>query len=156
MVRAVLGFILGIIIAFVVVIGAQALVNYVYPLPRGLNVFDRAAMEAVFRAMPASQFAMILTTYFLGGLAGGFVATKVGNAYWPLWAVAIIIALVAAMNVFTYPHPVWAQIGAIVGPLVGGWVAKRLAGPLRIAVPVEDDVVIADDNSIENARDGAV
>ena len=139
MLRAIVGFVIALVIAFVSVIAGQYVVNMIFPLPKGLDVFDRAAVDAVFRAMPPSHFALILLTYLLGGLLGGFAAIKIGQAAWPAWTVAVIIALTAALNVFTYPHPVWAQIGGIAAPLIGTWIALRLAGPIPVRDDYEDD-----------------
>ena len=131
------GLVAGIIVGFVGVIVAQYVINMLYPLPEGVNIADRAQMDAVFRNLPAGHFAAILLTYLAGGFVGALVARLIATANWAVWTPPVLIMIAAALNVFTYPHPVWAQIGAIVAPLVGGWLAMRVPVRRRAAAPAE-------------------
>jgi len=137
MLRAVLGIVVGIVAGFAAVMVTQALVNLIYPLPSGINVFDRQQMAEIFRGLSAGHLALVVLTYLVGGFAGGYVARLIARRRWAAWVPAGLIALTAAVNVFTYPHPIWAQIGGILAPLLGGWLAARMAGPREEEVRTE-------------------
>ncbi|HWH17720.1 MAG TPA: hypothetical protein VNT77_05200 [Allosphingosinicella sp.] len=132
MLRTILGILAGIVAGFAAVLAAQALVNLIYPLPAGLDVLDREQVSAAFSAFPPQHFALILLTYLIGGFVGAYVARLIARRDWALWVPAALIALTAAINVFTYPHPLWAQIGGIVAPLIGAWLAARLPATRRV------------------------
>ena len=127
------GMLAGIVTGFVAVLAAQYVSNIFYPLPAGANVFDRAAMTEVFRNLPAAHFAAILVTYLVGGFVGALVARLIAVSQWAVWVAPVLIMVAAALNVFSYPHPIWARIGGIAAPLIGAWLATRV--PLRRRVP---------------------
>ena len=140
--RQVLGVLAGVIAAFAAVMATQYLVGLVYPLPN-VNMYDKPVMDALFRSLPAAHFALILLTYVVGGFVGGYVGRAVARRDWAGWVAPALVTAAAALNVVTYPHPVWAQIGGIAAPLLGGWLAARLA-PRRTEDDAEPEAADAD------------
>ncbi len=146
MVRIILGIVAGIVLGFIAVMVAQLGVNVIYPAPR--QVLDRELMTEFFRNMPAMHVMLILITYLVGGFIGSFVAHRISYSNGAAWVPAVLIALTAALNVFTYPHPVWAQVGAIAAPLFGCWLALRLPAP----VPAVQDDDVEEEEAAEATR----
>lgn len=133
--RTFLGILAGICVAFATVTLLQALINMAFPLPSDLNYLDPEQVSALFASFPAHIFLLVLLTYFTAGLLGSYVTILIVGAGWPMWVPAGLVALAALMNVVTYPHPVWAQIGGVLAPLLGAMVARRLPGrSARMAV----------------------
>lgn len=130
MLRTILGILAGILAGFGGVLAAQMVVTAIYPLPQGLDVLDKAQMAEAFNTFTPAHFGLILMTYLAGGFVGSYVTRMIARRDWALWIPAGLIALAAAVNVFTYPHPIWAQIGGILAPLLGGWLARRVSGPV--------------------------
>lgn len=127
MIRTVAGVILGIVAGYAGIMAFQALVNLAYPMPSNVNIYDRQQMEEVFRGFPAELFAFILVSYLIGAFVGGYLAKRIARRDWAAWMPAVLIAVTAGLNILAYPHPVWAQAGGIVAPLIGGWLASRMA-----------------------------
>lgn len=136
-VRTFLGIIAGIAVAVATVTLLQALINMTFPLPSDLNYFDPEQVSAVFASFPPHVFLLLIVAYFAAGLLGSYVTRLITGAGWPLWVPAGLVALAALMNVVTYPHPVWAQIGCVLAPLLGAMVARHLPGR-RTTVVVDD------------------
>ncbi len=135
--RTFLGILAGICVAFATVTLLQALINMAFPLPSDLNYLDPEQVSALFASFPPHIFALVLLTYFLAGLLGSYVTILIVGEGWPMWVPAILVALAALMNVVTYPHPVWAQIGGVLAPLLGAMVARRLPGR-RTTIVIDD------------------
>ena len=127
MLRITLGIVVGVVVGFIAVMTAQLGVNFIYPAPR--DVLNRELMMEFFRNMPTGHVALVLLTYLIGGFVGSMLARIISLRSGPAWVPAVLIALTAALNVLTYPHPVWAQIIAVAAPLLGCWLALKLAGP---------------------------
>lgn len=125
--RIVLGIIAGIIVMVVVVFGVEFVGQQLYPLPAGLNVWDSEAMARYIETMPTQALAFVAVAWFLGALAGAFVADRIAQRAIAGWIVAILVVVFALFNLFTYPHPTWMWVAGIALPLVAAMLARRLA-----------------------------
>ena len=125
--RIALGIIAGIIVMVVVVFGVEFVGQQLYPLPAGLNVWDSEAMARYIETMPTQAMAFVALAWFLGALAGAFVANKIAQRAIAGWVVGILVVVFALFNLFTYPHPTWMWVAGIALPLVAAMLARRLA-----------------------------
>ncbi len=73
----------------------------------------------------------VLAAYFLGVLAGGSVAVRIAQARWAAWVIAAAVLAGALWSMTRITQPGWMSMAAIAAPLLGGFLAARLALPYR-------------------------
>jgi hypothetical protein len=125
--RLIIGIVLGILAAFITLFCINLVGHQFYPIPSDLDLHDPEAVGGFIAAMPAGALAIVLIAWFAGALDGGYVAAAVSRRPWTVWPVAAAVAIGGIVNVLMIPHPVELQIGAVAGPLLGGFVAALLA-----------------------------
>ena len=76
-------------------------------------------------------FAFAIAGYGLGALAGAMVCTMIAGRR-PSIAVPLVLAVLAILNLFALPHPVWFVPAAAAALAGGWWIGTRLA-PRRAA-----------------------
>jgi hypothetical protein len=133
--RKILGVVLGLCAAITVVLIFQSLGHKMWPIPSGVDFRDREAVETLVRNAPVGALLWVALSYFLGTLAGAYMALKVARDPWTSWpAVAIegVLLAMAVMNLMALPHPGWFWIVALVsfplGAFSGIWLARKTAG----------------------------
>ena len=109
--RIVGGLAAGIVVFLLVLGGMELLAHQVSP-----------------REASGSMLAIVAAAYFLSAMAGGYVAARVARRSWAAWAIALVVAAGAVWSLLQFSHPVWMQLASVVAPLLGGYVAVRLAG----------------------------
>lgn len=119
--------------AIAIISGVQALSASLYPPPVGLDYNDAEAMRAWVASLPAGALLLVLASYLVGALAGGFVAARLAPA-WPTRHAAVIAGLLTVaslMNLSALPHPAWFWVAnlAIVAavPMAGARLGERHA-----------------------------
>ena len=124
--RKIAGVVVGVLAALIV----QAVINWAsglaFPTPR-VDPFDRAAVAASFAMRPFGLVVLTAISFFVGALAGAWAGVTIARARWAAWPPAILMLLFAALLVFAYPHPPWAILLSLAGPLLGGYLAARFA-----------------------------
>ena len=114
--RIILGIVAGVLAMGVTVGAIEFGAHEFFPVPS-----DTAPV-------PVGIQLLVLAAYFLGAVVGGVVAVRLSGAGWTAWVVAILVVAGAIWSMFLIPHPQWMQIGAVVAPVLGGFVAGRIAG----------------------------
>jgi len=71
--------------------------------------------------------AIVVVAYFVATVCGGIVAARIARATWAAWAIALLALIGVLYTIYQLPHPVWMQIGSVLAPLLGGFVASRAA-----------------------------
>lgn len=125
--KAVLGIIAGIVVALATVFAIDLAGHQIYPLPSDLNMDDYEAVGAYVQARPAGASAFVLVAWFLGAADGGLVAALVSRRAWTIWPVVAAAAATGIVAVLMIPHPAVMQIGTVIAPLLGGFVASLVA-----------------------------
>lgn len=121
----------GALVAFLVIAVCEMLSARLYPLPAGLDVHNREAMSNYVATLPLTAFLILLLSYGLGGLGGGFIAARLAPSAPPIHARAIAVFLVVAsvVNLLSIEHPVWFWaanlVVVILLPPLGGRLAQR-------------------------------
>ena len=130
--------ILAVVAAFVVggicVFGLEFLGQRFYPLPEGVDPNNMDQLKEYIKQAPAGALGMVLLAQSAGSLVGGIVTGWLGCSR--LFLLGLIYGclalLMAAINVYLIPHPVWftvlslvlpiplALFGTIVGQVLGG------------------------------------
>jgi hypothetical protein len=137
MLRIVGGVIAGIVACFVTISLVEYIGHQVYPLP-AIDVRDREGLSAIIAALPFGALLFVAAAWFLGALVGGAVAARISGKRWTAWLIAVLVAIASIANVMMFPHPLWMQLAAVAGPLLGGWLAGHAARGGDAAEDVSD------------------
>lgn len=121
----------GLLAAALVVGLVESLSSSIYPAPPGLDMHDKAAMEAYMRSLPIGALIMVLVAWFDGTMAGAFLASLLtgGRERWPALVVAGSMLSGALFTMMQIPHPPWmAMVGiSLFFPAAeaGRWLHRR-------------------------------
>ena len=129
MVRALAGLAAGLAVAIFTVMAVEALGNQLYPPPAGYDMTQASA-----ETLPFETLIWPVIGWFLGALAGGWVALRVSGERWTGWVIAACVLAATGLNFALITHPLWMIAAGIIAPLLGGWIAQRLPKGRRTAV----------------------
>jgi hypothetical protein len=129
MLRRIGGVAAGAVTGFLTIWLVEMIGHLFYPLPSDISLGNSEDMAALLRAMPLGAQAFVVVAWLLGALAGGVVAYRITGLRWAAWAMAAFVALAAIVNILMIPHPEWMQVGSLVAPLIGGFIAVHLGRP---------------------------
>jgi len=124
--RDIVGVILGIIVSLAVVAGVRLLAVTLHALP-GMAINDPVVMAAWLQGAPLHVLILYAAAWFFGAFAGGWVALRVARWAGALWIVTGVALVLSAASILQLSYPLWVKVVLIAGPLLGGWLATRLA-----------------------------
>lgn len=128
MVRKLAGLAAGLALAIAIIMIVEAIGIRLYPPPRGYDLNTGSA-----ESLPTINLVFPVAGWFLGALAGSWLAVHLARRAWPGWAVAGLVLVATILNFALITHPLWIMAaGALAAPL-GGVIGQRLAG--RTASP---------------------
>lgn len=125
--RIVAGIVVGAVIAVLCVAGIEMVGHLAFPPPPGTDLTDPAQVARIMENVPWAALAFVAAAWFIGALAGSWVANLIAKRALAGW---IVVALVLAAGIYTMttiPHPAWMWAMGIALPLIAGWLAQRLA-----------------------------
>lgn len=110
--RRVAPVVLGLFVAFALIVAAQLLGKLLYPPPPGLDPRDPVALAAFMSRVPTGMFLLVLLGWGLGTAAGTWTATRVGT---PLrgWTVGALLLALGVSNLMALPHPAWFWVATL-------------------------------------------
>ena len=123
--RIALGAVAGIVVAFLCVFAVEMVGHGLYPPPPGLDINNPADQARLMEAMPVAAKAMVLAAWFLGALAGAWVANRIAQRSVAGWLVALLVVAAGIATMVLLPHPGWLWVGGILLPLLAAWIADR-------------------------------
>ena len=123
--RVVLGIVAGFVVAVACVFAIEAVSHVLFPPPPDMNVLDPAQMERLMATMPMAALGFVMVAWFVGSLAGAWVAIAVARRALAGWVVALLVVCGGIWTMTTIPHPAWMWAGGILLPLLAGWLAQR-------------------------------
>ena len=127
MLRLILGVVAGVIAGFVVVSIVQATGHAVYPVATGIDVNDRAAMQALIASLPLGALAFVLLSWIAGAYVASMIALLIGSRRRVAGLIAGGLVLLATIaNLLMLPHPGWMSATGIGGILLAIWLADAL------------------------------
>jgi len=135
--RTFVGVLVGILVAFVLVVAVEFFSTAVYPLPEGLeNIKDeKAYMDAMCKhvaAYPQWVLAAAVPMWGAAALAGAWTARKLGNV-WSALVVGLLLMALLVMNLSMLPYVMWFKVTSLVvipaALLAGGGLAAPRRGP---------------------------
>jgi hypothetical protein len=125
--RLAMGVVAGIVVAFLCVFAIEWVGHGLYPPPAGLDASNPADQARLMAAMPAAAKALVLAGWFVGALAGAWVANRIAGRGLAGWIVALLVIAAGVATMLMIPHPAWMWAGGIALPLAGAWIADRMA-----------------------------
>jgi len=127
--RAILGVVVGLVVAFVIVFALEAISHQIYPPPAGFDPSNPEAVRDLASRLPAGAFAFVLAGWVLGAALGAWAAVRVGGrmALWPGLVVGVLVLAASGYNVWTIPHPGWFITVGLLGVALGTWLGARTA-----------------------------
>ncbi|RYZ54868.1 MAG: hypothetical protein EOP49_04175 [Sphingobacteriales bacterium] len=109
MLRKVIAFITGILIAMVVIMGAESIKDRLYPLPTHADPANYQVQSQYISELPVSALMIILTGWVLGSLFCGLSIGVISRSSerTPSYIAGVFLTATAIVNLFLYPHPMW-------------------------------------------------
>lgn len=129
MLRKIGGVLLGLLVAWLFVMLAEALAHRIYPPPAGTNMNDFNEVKKFVATLPASALALVLAGWLVGTLAGTFVAARVGHGAGPGYVVGALLLCAGIANSIIIPQPVWFSAVSFVIYITMSMVGASLGRP---------------------------
>lgn len=126
MIRTIAGTIAGIAAAILIILGVEALSDWLYPMALTVDSDDPAAIAALIAGMPLPAKLLVVGGWFAGAFGGAWLALRITDRRWAGWIAAAFVAAGGIVILVEMPHPLWMQAMALVAPFAGGWLARRL------------------------------
>jgi hypothetical protein len=123
----------GLVIAWLFVLGAEAIVHVLYPPPPGADMKNMETIKAFVATLPASAMLLVLAGWALGTLAGTFTATRIGWSVVPGYAVGALLLAGGLANASMIPQPAWPTAASMVAYVVMTWLGVRAGAAGRAA-----------------------
>ncbi|HNQ14818.1 MAG TPA: hypothetical protein PKM58_04590 [Pyrinomonadaceae bacterium] len=133
MVRNVLSVVLAFVIGGLAVFAVEKLGHTVYPIPAGLDPNNLEGLAEYVKTMPVGALLFVLAAQSAGSLIGGLVTGFVSVAKFPTAMIYGVLALImAALNAFAIPHPIWFTIVSLVLPIPLALLGSRIGRTLWV------------------------
>ena len=120
----------GLAVSIGVIMAVQMIGHSIWPPPAGLDWNNGEVVRTYTSQLPFLALLFPIASYFLGALAGPFVACRIGTTR-PLVFIGVICLVLLAStiaNLIQIPHPLWFAVLAVAAIIIGGWLALQLAG----------------------------
>jgi hypothetical protein len=125
--------IVGIIVAFLLVAGAEGIAHKVFPPPAGTNMQDMAQVKAFVATLPLSVLLIVLTGWLIATFVATWLAARIAGTPIPGYIVGALLLCAGIANAFIIPQPVWFSIASIVIYIGATWVGARAGARPQVA-----------------------
>jgi hypothetical protein len=119
----------GLIVAVVLVEGAEAIVHLKNPFPPAMDHHDMAQIKKFVSTLPADALLLVLAGWLLGTIAGTFTAAKIAGTRVPGYVLGAILLAGGIANSIIIPQPLWFSIVSFVIYIGGTFAGVALARP---------------------------
>jgi len=127
MLRKILAIIVGVLAGIAVITLVQQVSTMMHPMPEGVTMDDMEAFKAWVSNLPTSAYLMVILSYILGSLIGGFVATLIARfKFWPALVVGGILMVMGILNAVAIPQPLWVSIVSVLSFVPAAWLGARM------------------------------
>jgi len=123
--RIFFGLLASVLAALIIQGGTVYLASLLVEMPAVGTASRQEIAEAIAAASPAAHLVTI-ASYLLAGLGAVWIGAAIGRAGWPGWIGVCVIAALGLVSAFLFPEPAWAQFGAPIAALVGGFAGRHL------------------------------
>lgn len=141
MIRTLVAVLIGVLVGGIVVAALQAVSMFVFPPPPGMDPANRDSVAAAMAAIPLGALLMVLLSWGLGALAGGWTAARIARPRDPSVAkpprfAALVVGFAlwvsGLITMIQIPHPFWFWIPGLLLPIPCALLGARLARPRQV------------------------
>lgn len=125
-VRQIAGILAGLVVMALTVALAEGLGHALFPPPPGLDITRPEDQARLMEVIPAGAKIAVVIAWLLGAIAGAAVAMAIARTPLAGWVIGLVMGALSLWTTQMFPHPLWMMIAAVVLPLVGVLIAKRL------------------------------
>ncbi len=127
--------ILGLIVAFLLVFGAEAISHQIFPPPAGMDMRDMAQVKAFVATLPMSVLLIVLAGHLIATFAGTWLAAKVARSPIAAYILGALLLCAGIANAFMIPQPAWFSIASFVIYIGATWAGARAGMPALRSTP---------------------
>jgi len=113
-VRGIGAVIVGMIVAFLVVFGAEAISHQIYPPPPGMSMQDMTQVKAFVATLPMSVLLIVLAGHLIATFVATWTAAKIAHGPMAAFVVGALLLAAGIVNAFMIPQPLWFSIASFV------------------------------------------
>ncbi|HEV7485196.1 MAG TPA: hypothetical protein VGQ65_05900 [Thermoanaerobaculia bacterium] len=121
----------GMIVAFLLVAGAEGIAHKIYP-PPGMNNQNMTQVKAYIATLPLSAMLVVLTGWLIATFAATWLSARIAGTPIPGYIVGALLLCAGIANAFMIPQPVWFSIASIVIYIGATWVGARAGARARV------------------------
>jgi hypothetical protein len=139
MIRSILAGIVGIVVAFGIVVANETLGHMMFPPQEGIDFTDPEVVRPYLASLPAWKLLQVMAGWVIGVFAGILVAAWIGRTRVLAYTVIIGGLMLAATisNLIIIPHPMWFNVTSLGAIALGAWLAKSIAEQRVDRTPLE-------------------
>jgi len=129
MIRNISAAIIGLVIAFALIMVIEKVGHMIYPPPPDLDFSDPEAVRPYIATLPILALLFPMFAWMIGTFSGSLVACVIGTVR-PLAFAIVVGGLVLAgtiANLIVIPHPLWFSALSVIGIVASAWLAMLLA-----------------------------
>ncbi|HXA15877.1 MAG TPA: hypothetical protein VN380_02705 [Thermoanaerobaculia bacterium] len=130
-VRGIGAVIVGMIVAILLVLGAEAISHQIYPPPPGMSMKDMTKVKAFVATLPMSVLLIVLAGHLIATFVATWTAAKIARGPIAGFIVGTLLLAGGIVNAFTIPQPAWFSIASFVIYIGATWVGARAGMPRR-------------------------
>jgi hypothetical protein len=123
--RTLAAILVGIFVAFVLVVAVELVGAAVHPLPEGFGGTPEEMCRHV-EHYPPWVLGLVVPAWALTAFVGTWTAGRIGNL-WSFAVVSLLLLAAVVFNISQLPYPLWFKIGTLVGIPIAIVVGGRLA-----------------------------
>jgi hypothetical protein len=129
MVRNILGVIAGFITGGIFVTLFEWIGHQIYPIPANINPSDMASLGEYVKNAPLGALISVIVAQSMGSFFGGLVTGLITIAKnVTAWIYAVLALIMAGLNAFLIPHPVWFVVISLLLPIPLALLGSRVSG----------------------------
>jgi hypothetical protein len=128
-VRGISAVIAGLIVAFLLVFGAEAITHKIHPPPPGMNTRDMTQVKAFVATLPVSALLVVLAGWLIATFVGTWLAAKIARGPIAGFIVGALLLAAGIANAIMIPQPKWFSIASFVIYISATLVGTRAGMP---------------------------
>ncbi|RMG68257.1 MAG: hypothetical protein D6715_02720 [Calditrichaeota bacterium] len=127
--RNFLAVIVGMFVGALTVGLVEILGNFVFPLPRDVDLSTPEAISQAMASIPLGAMLFVLLAWAMGSLVGGFLAAWLAASHHSTMALAVggILMIGGITTLVQIPHPLWFSVIGLLLFLPAAYLGGKLA-----------------------------
>jgi len=119
------GLVLGVTVVWIIELPAMLM----YPLPAGLDPYDKPAMKEYVATLPVAVQACGVLAWTAGSFAGAWLAARLARRAFLVHGLVIGLFFLATdtVMIFAIAHPLWLAVLGIIAPPAAAFFGASLA-----------------------------